>query len=70
MEKNTIYDIKQTLDIIQEQKHPVNLLALNIMYIKCHKKYKNICIILQKLGYNAIIRHRLSSESTIRVMKE
>ena len=40
------------------------------VYEMPQKECEDICIILQKLGYNAIIGHRLGSESTITVMKE
>lgn len=71
MEKDTIYTFQQILDAIQELKK----MDLPIGFEYCvyempQKECEDICIILQKLGYNAIIGHRLGSESTIQVMKE
>lgn len=71
MEKDTIYDLKRILDIIQE----LEKIGLPIGFEYCvyempQKECEDICIILQKLGYNAIIGHRLGSESIIIVKKE
>lgn len=71
MKKNTIYDLKQILDAIQrleESDLPIGFEYC--VYEMPQKDCEDICIILQKLGYNAIIGHRLGSESTIRVTKE
>lgn len=71
MEKNTIYDLKQILDTIQlleESDSPIGFEYC--VYEMPQKDCEDICIILQKLGYNATIGHRLGSESTIRVTKE
>lgn len=71
MEKDTIYDLKCILDIIQEQETSDLPIGFEYcVYEMPQKECEDICIILQKLGYNAIIGHRLGSESTIRVMKE
>lgn len=71
MEKDTIYVFKQILNIIQEQEVSDSSLGFEYcVYEMPQKECEDICIILQKLGYNAIIGHRLGSESTITVMKE
>ena len=71
MESDTIYAFKQILDIIQEQeKNDAPIGFEYCVYEMPQKECEDICIILQKLGYNAIIGHRLGSESTITVMKE
>lgn len=71
MEKDTVYVFKQILDAIQE----LEKIGLPIDFEYCvyempQKECEDICIILQKLVYNATIGHRLGSESTITVMKE
>lgn len=71
MEKNTIYDLKQILDAIQRLEESDSPIGFEYcVYEMPQKECEDICIILQKLGYNAIIGHRLGSESTIRVTKE
>ena len=71
MESDTIYDLKQILCIIQEhEKNDKPISFEYCVYEMPQKECEDICIILQKLGYNAIIGHRFGSESTIRVMKE
>ena len=71
MEKDTIYDLKQILNAIQWQETSDSPIGFEYcVYEKKKKECEDICIILQKLGYNAIIGHRLGSESTITVMKE
>ena len=71
MKKDTIYDLKRILDIVQEQETSYPSIGFEYcVYEMPQKECKDICIILQKLGYNAIIGHRLGSESTIQVMKE
>lgn len=71
MEKNTIYDLKQILDAIQRLEESDSPIGFEYcVYEMPQKDCEDICIILQKLGYNAIIGHRLGSESTIRVTKE
>lgn len=71
MEKNTIYDLKQILDTIQRLEESDSPIGFEYcVYEMPQKECEDICIILQKLGYNAIIGHRLGSESTIRVTKE
>lgn len=56
MEKDTVYVFKQILDAIQE----LEKIGLPIGFEYCvyempQKECEDICIILQKLGYNAII---------------
>lgn len=71
MGKDAIYNLKHILDIIQEQE--ISDLPIGFeycVYEMPQKECEDICIILQKLGYNAIIGHRLGSESTIIVKKE
>lgn len=59
------------LDIIQEQETSGSSIGFEYcVYEMPQKECEDICIILQKLGYNTIIGHRLGSESTITVMKE
>lgn len=71
MEKNTIYDLKQILDAIQRLEESDSPIGFEYcVYEMPQKECEDICIILQKLGYNAIIGHRLGSESTIIVKKE
>lgn len=71
MEKNTIYDLKQILDAIQRLEESDSPIGFEYcVYEMPQKDCEDICIILQKLGYNATIGHRLGSESTIRVTKE
>lgn len=71
MEKDTIYDLKQILSIIQEHEKNDELIGFEYcVYEMPQKECEDICIILQKLGYNAVIGHRLGSESTITIMKE
>ena len=71
MKSDTIYAFRQILDIIQEQEKSNAPIGFEYcVYEMPQKECEDICIILQKLGYNAIIGHRLGSESTIRVMKE
>lgn len=71
MEKDTIYDLKRILDIIQKQETPNSSIGFEYcVYEMPQKECEDICIILQKLEYNATIGHRLGSESTITVMKE
>lgn len=71
MEKDTIYVFKQILDTIQELEKVGSPIGFEYcVYEMPQKECEDICIILQKLGYNAIIGHRLGSESTITVMKE
>lgn len=71
MEKNTIYDLKQILDAIQRLEESDSPIGFEYcVYEMPQKDCEDICIILQKLGYNATIGHRLGSESTITVMKE
>lgn len=73
MEKDIIYDLKRILDIIQEQETSGSSIGFEYcVYEMPQKECEDIYIyiILQKLGYNAIIGHRLGSESTITVMKE
>lgn len=71
MEKNTIYDLKQILDAIQRLEESDSPIGFEYcVYEMPQKECEDICIILQKLGYNATIGHRLGSESTITVMKE
>lgn len=71
MEKDTIYDLKRILDIIQELEKIGSPIGFEYcVYEMPQKECEDICIILQKLGYNAIIGHRLGSESIIIVKKE
>lgn len=71
MEKDTIYDLKCILDIIQEQETSDLPIGFEYcVYEMPQKECEDICIILQKLEYNATIGHRLGSESTIIVKKE
>ena len=71
MEKDTVYAFKQILDTIQEQEISSSSIGFEYcVYEMPQKECEDICIILQKLGYNAIIGHRLGSESTIIVKKE
>lgn len=71
MEKNTIYDLKQILDTIQRLEESDSPIGFEYcVYEMPQKECEDICIILQKLGYNATIGHRLGSESTIIVKKE
>lgn len=71
MGKDTVYVFKQILDTIQELEKISSPIDFEYcVYEMPQKECEDICIILQKLGYNAIIGHRLGSESTIRVMKE
>lgn len=71
MEKDTIYDLKRILNIIQELEKIGSPIGFEYcVYEMPQKECEDICIILQKLGYNAIIGHRLGSESTIIVKKE
>lgn len=71
MEKDTIYDLKRILDIIQELEKIGSPVGFEYcVYEMPQKECEDICIILQKLGYNAIIGHRLGSESIIIVKKE
>lgn len=71
MEKDTIYDLKRILDIIQELEKIGSSIGFEYcVYEMPQKECEDICIILQKLRYNAIIGHRLGSESIIIVKKE
>jgi hypothetical protein len=71
MKKDTVYVFKQILDAIQEQEISSSYIGFEYcVYEMPQKECEDICIILQKLGYNAIIGHRLGSESTIIVEKE
>lgn len=71
MEKDTIYDLKRILDIIQEQEISGSPIGFEYcVYEMPQKECEDICIILQKLEYNAIIGHRLGSKSIIIVKKE
>lgn len=71
MKKDTVYVFKQILDAIQELEKISSPISFEYcVYEMPQKECEDICIILQKLGYNAIIGHRLGSESTITVMKE
>lgn len=71
MKKNTIYDLKQILDAIQRLEESDSSIGFEYcVYEMPQKECEDICIILQKLGYNATIGHRLGSESTIIVKKE
>lgn len=71
MKKDTIYDLKRILDIIQEQEISGSSIGFEYcVYEMLQKECEDICRILQKLGYNAIIGHRLGSESTIIVKEE
>lgn len=71
MKKDTIYDLKCILDIIQKLEKIGSPIGFEYcVYEMPQKECEDICIILQKLGYNAIIGHRLGSESTIIVKKE
>ena len=71
MEKDTVYVFKKILDTIQALEKVGSPIGFEYcVHEMPQKECEDICIILQKLGYNAIIGHRLGSESTITVMKE
>lgn len=71
MEKDAIYDLKRILDIIQKQEASNSSVGFEYcVYEMPQKECEDICIILQKLGYNANIGYRLGNESTIIVEKE